>query len=138
MKHVSLLTHRALAPIYRHPFRVGVHHGPPSAGRKFPSMIKPSDLPPVASEPTDDRDAIERHIDKEILRHHAIGRPWPLTVASTRSGWSAVDIDAVLEKYRQDGWTVMSGGRRALCVIAPSTAVVDFDPSNLPPADVTR
>lgn len=34
-------------------------------------------------------------------------------------GWLEADISAVLGRYRAAGWSAMSGGRRALCVLSP-------------------
>lgn len=82
-------------------------------------MIKPSDLTPLAPQPSPILAAIEQHIDRAITRHATAGHPWPLVIPTMRSGWSEADISAVLARYRAAGWSAMSGGRRALCVMSP-------------------
>lgn len=89
-------------------------------------MLKPSDLPsPIIN--NEDRVDIEEYIDATLRRHAAAGAPvpWPLVIDTKRSGWLREDIEAVLSGYRSNGWDVMSGGNRALCVIRPCVHLVD-------------
>lgn len=83
-------------------------------------MIKPSDLPSITQDDTVAQAAIESHLDEAIRRYHAAKRSWPLVVPTTRTGWSELDIEAVLARYRAAGWEVMSGGEKALAILSPS------------------
>lgn len=89
-------------------------------------MIKTSDLaamiPAISASSVRARADIESHIDQKILLHYKAGTAWPLAIATTRSGWSGDDIEAVLVKYRPNGWIAVSGGRGTMAVLRPESA----------------
>lgn len=86
-------------------------------------MIKTSDLaamtPAISASSVRARADIERHLDESIRRHVASGSQWPLEIMTTRSGWNGDDIEAVLVKYRSNGWVAVTGGRSLMCVLDP-------------------
>lgn len=86
-------------------------------------MIKTSDLaamtPAISASSVRARADIERHLDESIRRHVASGSQWPLEIMTTRSGWNGDDIEAVLVKYRSNGWIAVSGGRDTMAVLRP-------------------
>lgn len=75
-------------------------------------MIKPQDIDMSAKTDTvSDADraqriTIELAIDTAIQAAHASGK-WPATLSPGRSGWTTVNIEAVLQMYRDAGWHVM-------------------------------
>lgn len=80
-------------------------------------ITNPSTSPVYAAQTLAD---IEARIDRAIVRHVNAGYAWPLTIATTRSGWSASDIETVLARYRTAGWKAQSGGHGAMAVLSPS------------------
>lgn len=85
-------------------------------------MIKVSDLESFQPAPSPALADIEDYIDKKIRLHATARKPWPIVVPTTRSGWASSDVEAVLVRYRAEGWAAMVGGRTALCVLQPDRA----------------
>ena len=87
-------------------------------------MIKPSDITttPVTLTPAQARDraAIESHIDAAIVAWTAARKPWPCVVKEGRSGLALSEIPVVLQAYRDAGWAVLAGDRKALCALEPA------------------
>lgn len=58
---------------------------------------------------------IRKHIDQAISR---VQTGTVVRVATTRSDWSELEINTVLEEYRVAGWTVGNGGSGYLATLS--------------------
>jgi hypothetical protein len=81
-------------------------------------MIKPSDIQQKSTKPQADRRRleIEAHFDAAILAAQDSGS-WPAKPPTTRSGWRDGEIEDVVVKYRQAGWSVKQGSRGVMVEI---------------------
>lgn len=73
------------------------------------AMIKPSDVDPsaVILNPAH-LVIIEQQFDTAIKLAHASGR-WPARVPNERDGVSPAEIEHVADRYRAEGWKILSG-----------------------------
>lgn len=83
-------------------------------------MLKPSDVNlNIITQDSRSLKAIEDQFDKAIREAETSGN-WPARVPNARDGATTTEVEAVIARYRAEGWTVSTGrGVRAL-ILAPT------------------